>query len=158
VTKKESTVGRPTKFKEEYITQAFEACKRLGAIDEDLAAFFGCTVKTLNNWKHVSSDFLQSIKKGKEIYDTNEVEKSLRDRAVGYSHDEDKIFCNKDGVVTKVGTTKHYPPETAAMVFWLKNRDADRWKDRQEVHTTLDLENATREELEAELAQLKGED
>ena len=36
-------------------------------------------------------------------------------------------------MVTKVQTIKHYPPSETAMIFWLKNRDPENWRDRQEV-------------------------
>ena len=36
-----------------------------------------------------------------------------------------------------IETVKHYPPDTTAAIFWLKNRQVERWRDKQEVdHTT----------------------
>ncbi len=29
-----------------------------------------------------------------------------------------------------VPTIKHYPPDTTACIFWLKNRQRDKWRDR----------------------------
>ena len=29
--------------------------------------------------------------------------------------------------------TEHYPPDTTACIFWLKNRQKAAWRDRQEV-------------------------
>lgn len=119
--------GAPTKFKEEYIEQA-EKLAKYGLIDKEIAEFFGVTEKTLNNWKQAHPDFLQSLKKGKEISDS-EVIRSLYDRATGYSHPEDKIF-NHNGKEMVVPTTKHYPPDTTACIFWLKNRIPEDWREK----------------------------
>jgi hypothetical protein len=39
------------------------------------------------------------------------VERSLYMRAVGYSYDAEKIFCDKNGNVTKVPYREHVPPD-----------------------------------------------
>ena len=31
-----------------------------------------------------------------------------------------------------VPTTKHYPPDTTAAIFWLKNRQKSKWRDKQD--------------------------
>ena len=54
-----------------------------------------------DNWKAQHPDFLGSLKAGKEEADAR-VERSLYSRAVGYSFNSEKIFCNKDGEVTRV--------------------------------------------------------
>jgi hypothetical protein len=48
-----------------------------------------------------------------------------------------------------VPTTKHYPPDTAAAIIWLKNRQPERWRDKieQEVKVTKDVADYTDEEL-----------
>jgi hypothetical protein len=51
----------------------------------------------------------------------------LFERAKGYSHPEDKIF-NNNGEPLIIPTVKHYPPETAACVVWLANRQPNKWK------------------------------
>ena len=119
--------GRPTCYRAEYEEQVEKLCL-LNAIDTDIADFFGVSERTVNNWKIRHPKFLQSIKKGKIVADAK-VAEALHHRACGYSHPEDKIFCT-DGVVTVVPTVKHYPPDTAAGCFWLKNRAG--WMDKQE--------------------------
>jgi len=32
-----------------------------------------------------------------------------------------------------VPTTKHYPPDATSAIFWLKNRQRDKWRDKQDV-------------------------
>jgi hypothetical protein len=35
--------------------------------------------------------------------------------------------------VIRAGIVEHYPPDTTACIFWLKNRQPQRWRDRVEV-------------------------
>lgn len=123
--------GQPTKYKPEYAEQVYKLCL-LKATDRQLADFFEVNELTINRWKKAHPDFCKSLKKGKLIADAT-IAESLYERARGYSHPEDKIFCNKDGEVTTVETTKHYPPDTAAAFIWLKNRAA--WSDKQQIIT-----------------------
>ena len=121
-------VGRPTKYKEEYAEQAYNYCL-LGAIDEELAAFFDVSETTINNWKLEHPDFLESIKKGKEIADAN-VAASLYRRANGYSHPDVDIKVI-DGQIVQTELTKYYPPDATSAIFWLKNRQPKKWRDKQ---------------------------
>lgn len=125
-------VGRPTVFDERFIEQARIIGANLGSTNVQLAAIFGICEKTLYDWIAKYPAFLQAIKDGREQYDTNLVQASLRDRATGYSH-PDVHITNYKGLITKTPITKHYPPDATSMIFWLKNRDPNRWKDKQEV-------------------------
>lgn len=122
-------MARPTKYKPAYNNQAYKICL-LKATDKDLADFFEVHEDTINEWKKVHPKFSESIKKGKIQADA-EVAKKLFQRACGYEHKEDKVFCNAQGKVTTVKVTKHYPPDTAAAFIWLKNRAG--WRDKQEL-------------------------
>lgn len=141
-------VGAPTKFKAEYIEQA-KKLALLGAIDTDVADFFGVDVATINRWKLAHAEFCESLKAGKLEAD-EQVKKSLFNRANGYSHPEDKIFCNKDGDTTIVPTEKHYAPDTVACIFWLKNRQPKDWRDK--VHNDLSNEDGSLQLTTAEAA------
>lgn len=127
-------MARPSSFKEEYIEQAKKLCL-LGAVDKEIANFFGVSEQTLNTWKKKHPEFLESLKEAKEEADSKVI-RSLFERATGYSHPEDKIF-NQGGEALIVPTTKHYPPDATSMIFWLKNRQPEKWRDRQE-HTGAD--------------------
>ena len=67
--------------------------------------------------------------------------KSLYDRASGYTHPEVKLFTQYEEGELKViehEIAKHYPPDVTAMIFWLKNRHPDKWRDKQEIEHTGD--------------------
>jgi hypothetical protein len=131
-TPKKNKGGRPTKYKKAYNEQVIKLC-RLGAKDKELADFFNICEKTLNNWKN-NKEFLQSLKEGKELADAT-VADSLFKRATGYEH-EDLHFSSHEGEVTATEYIKHYPPDPTSMIFWLKNRRPDLFRDKHDV--TLD--------------------
>lgn len=121
-------IGRPTKFKEEYIEQAFRLAL-LGCTDAEMADVFGVTEQTLNNWKVSQPGFFESIKNGKTPADAV-VATSLYDRARGYAH-EDVHISNFQGQITVTPITKHYPPDFQSASLWLRNRQPEKWrKDR----------------------------
>ena len=132
--KKKHAGGRPTKFKEEFVDQVYKLCA-LGAKDTEIADFLNVCEKTINLWKLEYPEFLQSIKSGKDKFDTGMVEGSLIQRALGDEHPEVKINV-VDHAIVQTNVIKHYPPDTAALIFWLKNRNPDRWRDKQDIDVT----------------------
>ena len=134
--------GRPTDYRTEYNEQARKLCL-LGATDAELGDFFGVTERTINNWKDEHPSFFQSIKAGKVKADAI-VAHSLYHRAIGYKHDAVKILTVADGNnmgshVEAVPYVERYAPDTAAAIFWLKNRRPDVWRDKQEHDHTVTL-------------------
>jgi len=126
--KKAKKRGRPTKYCKDFVEQVFKLAL-LGHTEAKIADFYSINQSTLTRWKKRYKSFRASLNAGREPADA-EVAASLYQRACGYSHPEDKIFCS-DGEVTIVPTIKHYPPDTAAAFIWLKNRAG--WKDKSEV-------------------------
>lgn len=122
--------GRPTEYKAEYAALVLNYCK-LGAEDKQLADFFQVSEATINNWKHQHPEFLESIRTGKDSFNVGLVEKALIHSALGFSHDDVHITAY-EGDITETPITKYYPPNPASLIFFLKNRDRNRWKDKQE--------------------------
>lgn len=121
--------GRPTKYKVIYIQHAYKLAL-LGATDKELADFFEISESTLNEWKLKYPKFSESIKRGKQIAD-GEVADKLFKRATGYEHPDVDIKV-VSGKIVKTTLTKHYPPDPVSMIFWLKNRQKKKWRDRVE--------------------------
>ena len=121
--------GRPAKYKPEYCQQAYVACADLGAQDENLAKLFGVSKTSLNNWKRQYPELLASLKRGKDEFDCREVESSLLKRATGYQYEEIHIIKNQNGKDMKKIIIKTVPPDSTAIIFYLKNRQPKRWRD-----------------------------
>lgn len=126
----EKKVGRPTAYKEEYAEQARKLCL-LGHTDAEMAEFFEVSEQTINAWKHAHPDFLESIKKGKEFADADVVS-NLFNRAMGYTAKEKREERTAEGF-KEVDAERHIPGDVTAMIFWLKNRQKSRWRDKQEI-------------------------
>ena len=108
---------------------------RNGYTDEDIAKKMGINVGTLYEWKKRFSEIDEALKKGKDIID-DEIEETLIKSAMGYSFDEvtkerrvDVDTGEVEIVVTKI-VRKHQPPNVTALIFWLKNRRRDSWRDK----------------------------
>ena len=116
-------------FHPDYYELVFNYCL-MGATNEDLAYFLAIPLTTIQNWLVKDELFIAAAKAGRQQADAR-VSTSLYRRAIGYSHKAVKIFYDaKEGHVEEVEYTQHYPPETTAGIFWLKNRQPDKWKDR----------------------------
>lgn len=122
-------MARPTKYKQEYADQARRACKFMGATDEELAGFFEVSVASISNWKINHPEFLEALK-AKESADARVIEGLYR-RAIGYYHDDIDIRV-VNGEIVQTPIVKRYPPDTTAGIFWLKNRQKSKWRDKPE--------------------------
>src|SRR5665648_385377 len=127
--------GRKSLYKGVETDQLVYKLCLLGAIDTEVADILGIRKSTLNNWKHMFPTFMDSIKKGKEIADSN-VAANLYRRSIGYEYMEVSTETDASGkipIVKTRKTTKHLAADPTSMIFWLKNRRPDLWKDRREI-------------------------
>ena len=156
--KKKKPEGRPTSYRKQFAQAAFRMAL-IGATDAEMAMAFCVCEKTLNTWKHQRPEFLQSIKDGKLKADSA-VAASLYKRAMGFTA-PDVHICVADGEPLITPIEKYYPPDTAAAIFFLKNRRPQQFRQNPEVavtvnnETQVDLTKPPEEwgqaELEAEL-------
>lgn len=124
-------MARPSAYNEEtarlICQHAYKLCL-LGATDKEVADFFAVSETTIDNWKLKHPEFLGSLNKGKQEADANVANKLYR-RALGYKHKAVKMF-NHQGVIVREEYIEHYPPDTTAAIFWLKNRQSGKWRDK----------------------------
>jgi hypothetical protein len=127
--------GRPPKYTKEEIFDHSYKLTLMKHTEKEIANFFEVSERAFEKWKKKWPELVQAIARGKDIAD-EEVVIALRDRAIGYSHPEDKIFLGKNGKPVVVPTIKHYPPETDAIKLYLGNRHPDKWRDKVGVELT----------------------
>lgn len=105
-----------------------EGWARDGLTDEQIAKNIGIATSTFYEWKKKELEFSEALKKGKEVIDF-EVENALLKRALGYEYEEETY---ENGILTKK-VKKQVPPDTTAQIFWLKNRQVKKWRDKVEI-------------------------
>ena len=111
-----------------------EGWARDGLIDEQIAKNIGINVSTLYEWKKKYNEINEALKRGKEVVD-REVENALLKRALGYDAEEViSEFTPEFGLIPTKTVKKHIPGDVTAMIFWLKNRKPNEWRDKQEVN------------------------
>lgn len=137
-------------YKPEYAKIARILCAQ-GATDDVLADAFNCCTSTIRNWRTTHIEFGKAVAEGKaEIFDPL-VERSLAQRAIGYSVDTEEVKMTKDGDVVRIPTRKHFPPDTTACIFWLKNRQPEKWRDVHRIEHEGKIEGLTAEKLAEEI-------
>ena len=122
--------GRPTGYRPEYAATARAMCK-LGATDMELAEEFEVKTSTIWRWRSKFPDFCSALLEGKEAFD-DRIERSLAQRAAGYTFHSQKVF-NYEGCVVRADTIEHIPPDVSACKLWLHNRRSDTWREKSEV-------------------------
>jgi len=126
-------------------------CKllELGATDLQISIALEIGVKSVYEYKK-HARFLQSVTYAENMAKSI-VKRGLFKRAIGYSHEETKVFCNKWGDITTHKVIKHYPPEVNAINLWMRNKDKT-WitsDPKVELNTT-NLTNITNNTIKAE--------
>lgn len=99
--------------------------------DEDqISELFDISTRQLGLWKAQYPSFKEALEAGYTDADAA-VLSALYQSAVGYTHDEEKIF-QWDGEIIRADTIKHYKPDINAIKMWLTNRQDKHWRDRKE--------------------------
>lgn len=129
----------------EWITEdgllLLEGWARDGLTDEQIAQNMGIACSTFYAWKDRFKEISESLKKGKAPVDL-QVENALLKKALGFTITLKKpIKLRTKKQLKDKGTIEeerieyadeevYIPPETAAQIFWLKNRRPDKWRDK----------------------------
>jgi len=125
--------GRPQTYKQEFAELAYRMAL-LGLTDVELAKFFNVDDGTVYAWDAAHPEFSEARARGKLAAD-GDVAAKLYHRACGFDHADTHVAVS-NGTVILTPLIKHYPPDTQAAMWWLKNRQKDRWKDKFEVENS----------------------
>lgn len=150
-------LGRPIKYSEADMQKLCNLAVH-GLTDKDCCDLLGIDNQTLANYKKRYPTFFDSLKKNKLVADEKAIA-SLFQRARGYSHPDIHI-SNYQGEITKTPIIKHYPPDPVSLIFWLKNRLPQLFRDTKDINLPLDAKGAAAlkkasEEVEKALSAIK---
>lgn len=118
-----------------------EGWARDGLTDEQIAHNAGIHPDTLYEWQKRFPVISEALKKGKAPVDL-QVENALLKKALGFTVKLKKpIKLRTKKQLKDKGTIEeerieyadeevYIPPETAAQIFWLKNRRPDKWREK----------------------------
>lgn len=129
--------GRPSPYDDGFNASFADLGRKLsllGLTDKEIAEVFGVAESTLYLWKEKHSEFSEALRVGKAAAD-GDVADRLYQRALGYEHDEVDIRV-VSGEIVQTPIRKAYPPDTTAAIFWLKNRQRTKWRDKVETGVT----------------------
>lgn len=106
---------------------------------KEVCAAAGITKKTFYEWRATKKEFdeaLKEVEAERMNFFVAEAKKSLLKKVRGYDVVEtsETKFRNKNGeMITREKTekTKHFQPDTAAIIFTLTNGDPEHWKNKQ---------------------------
>ena len=154
-------LGRPSSYKIDYNSQALKQCTIYGSTDRQLAAYFGVSVSAVKVWGQTHPSFKANIQKGRDAYDTNHVERTMLEVALGWEGvDKTEEYVVRNGkeyhykkVPNEVGKGSHdelmpgrmitikikqHSPNITALIFWLINRTrhTKRWQNTNKVEIT----------------------
>jgi len=104
-----------------------------GLTDAEIARKLGISLSTFYIYRRKYPKFAKSLTAGKEPVDI-EVEQALFKRAMGREIPIEEVteVTSATGNVTKTVKKykKYYLGDTIAQIFWLKNRQPERWRDK----------------------------
>ena len=132
---KKAKCGPRTKYDPEIHPDHAKALAMRGFTNKEIAAAFGISLSTLQEWIKKIPELSEAIKTGKEPANAK-VENAIFKSCMGYYVEETRgvVVGNGDSAhVQKVTESRFIPPNFQAQRFWSKNRMGDRWRDVQEV-------------------------
>lgn len=97
----------------------------LGLLDKDLADAFDVTYTTLYRWREKYPSLDRAIIEGRQMASAR-VAEAIYTRAIGYEREVQEIK-NSGGQAVVMEYKKYFPPNITAAMYWLNNRDKERW-------------------------------
>lgn len=120
-----STNADEVAFRDEFLTVA-AVIYELGGTDVLVARAVGVSEETVSRWAKEIDGFRQVRSEAQRIADDT-VEANLFKRANGYSYEAERVIVYK-GCPMKVTHRVHVPPDPRSAIYWLMNRQAERWR------------------------------
>lgn len=126
--------GKPTGYDATSHVPWGASLARRGCTSGEIAEAFGITERTLYRWQKAHPELCHALKESRSKADEAVVE-SLYAKACGKAKrvtKKKRDVLDSDGrkvTLTEV-IEETLPPDTTAMIYWLKNRQPELWRDR----------------------------
>ena len=129
--------GRPTKYDARFHIPWAKSLARKGLTIDEIADAMEVAKSTIYEWAKKHEEFSDALTRARSEADAM-VEDSLFRRAMGHTVRETKKYVSYDQNGSPVPTRveqvdREVPPDTTACIFWLKNRQPQLWRDRQDI-------------------------
>jgi hypothetical protein len=96
-----------------------------GMIHPEISKKLGISLDTFKNWRKKYPEFFAAVKEGKEEADSKVIA-SLYKRCLGFTAQEQRAL-NVGGCLEIATVDVNVAPDPTSIVFWLCNRQRDKW-------------------------------
>lgn len=103
----------------------------LGMNNSQIAEHYALSVPQFDLFLKANPQALRALNDGREYAQAN-VAMAMHKRALGYQRTVTKVMQYQGEILT-AEVSEDVPPDVAAQIFILKNRQPDLWKDRREI-------------------------
>ena len=138
-------MAKKTKDVYEVTSKVIQKCERLasrGLSIIQIGVSLGWSEETIHKKKRENPELAEAIKRG-QSKGIETVSNALFKRAKGYSyketHVEERPGKKGEAIKTIKLVKKQVAPDVTAQIFYLKNRDAENWKDKQDHKVSSDI-------------------
>lgn len=128
--------GNQTKYDPDIHPTLVRGLARSGYTSVEIAEKLQVSKSTLYKWRQKYPELRDSLKEGRDFAD-NMVEDALYKSALGFRRKTIKKRKTPQGVTIEE-VQEDVPPNATAIIFWLKNRRPEQWRDKREVDVTAD--------------------
>jgi hypothetical protein len=154
-TGKNNRRGSPDRFDPATMLKTAKLVCRGGATMSELAEALNIGSATLYRWLNTYPELREAVNIGVDAFNPR-VERALAERAIG------GFVTLREGYRNERGTwippqRQYFPPDPTSMIFFLKNRMKEKYRDVHKVETVVQLKSTDdlRIEIDKELLHLK---
>jgi transposase-like protein len=128
VQRKRPGPGQPPKYNPETMPRVAKFMCQRGATMAELADAFNVSSSTLYNWLNRYPELHEAVQLNADVFNQR-VERALAERAIGFFVTLREEVKDENGKIISPAQRQYYPPDPTSMIFFLKNRMRDRYRD-----------------------------
>jgi transposase-like protein len=130
--------GQPTKYNADHMPRLARFMCQRGAVMSEVADAFNVSTRTLFNWLNLHPELHDAVQVGVDTFNSR-VERALAERAIGFWVTVKEEVRGEQGEVIQPEQRRYYPPDPTSIIFFLKNRMRDKYRDVHKVENEVRL-------------------